>query len=108
MIFEKLALSNFYFTIHTLNEHFVNANLLHFYFIFQLFLSVLVAVALAESEPEAESDPYYGYGGYGRGYGGYRGYGGRGYGRGYYGRKKRDAESNAVAEPESDGKSIKD
>ena len=71
----------------------------------QIFLSVLVAVALAESEPEPESDPYYGrgYGGYGRGYGGYgRGYG---YGRGFYGRKRRSAESEAVSEPEADGKS---
>ena len=48
---------------------------------------VLVAGVLAE--PEAESKPWYGY----RGYGGYAG---------YWGRKRREADSDAVAKPEAD------
>ena len=48
---------------------------------------VLVAGVLAE--PEAESKPWYGY----RGYGGYGG---------WYGRKRREADSDAVAKPEAD------
>merc|ERR1712112_479061 len=69
----------------------------------------------AEPEPVAEPEPWVTYGRYGLGHGGYRlGYGGLyggyghglygGYGRGLYGgvygKKKRNAEPEPVAEPE--------
>merc|ERR1712025_670886 len=67
----------------------------------------------ADAEPEATADAEpgylrsYGYGSYGRSYGGYGGYGyGRvyggygGYSRGYYGKREADAEPEATADAE--------
>ena len=72
------------------------------FFFFQL-VAVLGFVALAYAEPEPEAwggNRYGGYGGYGgyRGFGGYRG-GSRGFGGVYFGRKKRSADPEPVAEP---------
>merc|ERR1719337_817974 len=53
------------------------------------------AAAVPAPEPNAEPEPWYGYGYGGYGYGGYY----RPYGYGYWGRKRRSAEPNAVAEP---------
>merc|ERR1712112_47553 len=76
-----------------------------------LIVAVLISVAVAVAEPEPNADPwltysaYGGHGGYGllyRGYGGYGGYGlYTGYGGyGIWGKKKRSAEPEPVADPE--------
>merc|ERR1711974_381125 len=74
-------------------------------------LLAVVASVNANAEPEAEADPYYFYSGL---YGGYRGYAGypyrayggyygyRPYSYGLWGRKKREAEPTAAAEPAAD------
>merc|ERR1712110_1010828 len=59
---------------------------------------VALAAAVPEPEPNAAAEPWYGYGYGGYGYGGYY----RPHGYGYWGRKRRSAEPNAVAEPSAD------
>merc|ERR1711992_175027 len=60
-------------------------------------LLAVVASVNANAEPEAEAGPYYFYSGL---YGGYCGY--RPYSYGLWGRKKREAEPTAAAEPAAD------